>query len=265
MKAFELSTHVFKLTSGVECEVKEFTGEQQDILTRQDGKPHTEKLNALILSILVRVGSKTNFTEDFVSKMIATDKQQILVVARQFSMGFPAQFTYPFEYTTEDKSEIVEEVDVDLPNGQFPITAMKQLNAEGELVPAAYQEYDDIVRTYRTVLPRTKIEVEFSILDGKGEMYGAKKRAKDRSSHTLIEMRNPVYFEETSDKKKVPVSLRGQLGKLPLGDIEHLRKEIKKYEGDVNTQIVFKHPDTDAEIKLDVLGTVVFFFPSGAI
>lgn len=284
---FTTATHTFPLTCGVQCEITELTGEQQEILTIQDGRSHTDKLNAMILSILVRVGSLSgsDLNEEFIKNMLGADKKRILTEARQYSLGWQDSFVLPYEYTIDGEGgeeTLTEEVEIPLPSKHF---AFKYLQVDKEVpdeenegqtktiqVDASYTEYAEIDRKRRITLPRTGLLVEFTLLDGKGEQRGANTKKKARSSHTLIAMRNPVYFEDKVDgKSKIGVSLVERLSKLPIMDIEALRDAIKKYEGEVKTEITFEHPDADNKpasekrVKMDVLNTIVFFFPSGAI
>ena len=276
---YKLATHKFKLTSGVECEVKEYTGAQQEILTKQDGRPHTDKLADMIRSILVRIGSRTDFTLDFIKNdLLGSDKKHILTESRQFSLGHQNAFELPFKYVDQNGIEQTEPVNVNLPDAKFPVVPLKveqvidEKTGEKGLIAATYTEYEDIVRKDRITLAKTGIEVEWTLLDGKGERIGFAKKKKERSTNTLIEMRRPVYFElKTDGQTPVPISLSHKLSSLPLSDIEQLRKRIKDVEGDVNTEVVFEHPEADSKaanekiVRIDVLNEVVFFFPSGAI
>lgn len=277
---FKLSTHTFNLGSGVECEIMELTGEQQDILTKQDGCTHQQKLSAMLKSILVRVGTVTDITDDFIDELLGTDKRQMLLEARQFSLGFQKSFEMPFEYEDKDGHTITETVEIHLPDGKFPIKPLQVETMEevegGEpkkvLKPATYKEYSDIVREHETVLPKTGLKVRWKLLSSKGETFAANKKKKERSSNTLIEMRFPTYEDKKTDgKTSVWVSLSNKLNKLPILDIEHLRKHIYSIEGEANSDITFEHPEAELKsaqekmVKMDVLGTVAFFFPSGRI
>ena len=55
-------THTFKLTSGVEAEVRELTGKHQRILTQiKKGQSHSDRLNLMLADVLVPV-SYTHLT-----------------------------------------------------------------------------------------------------------------------------------------------------------------------------------------------------------
>jgi|AntAceMinimDraft_11_1070367.scaffolds.fasta_scaffold01765_14 hypothetical protein len=256
-------THTFKLPSGVECELSELTGKQQRILTEQNKKPHNEKLAEMLASILVRVGSKTDIDEKFIKeKMLTCDRNAALVEARQFSLDFEDEFVFMHTYKGADGQKHTVEISEKVPEGRFPSTPVKKLNAKKEYEPANYSEYEEIEKDILIELPRSKKKVRFTLLDGSGEKIGVSTSKTKRSSHTPIKMRNPVYFEQ-GKKDVIPVSLN--LDNLGIKDIEFLRKKIKEFEGRVDTEIMFDHPVEDKQEILDVISTVAFFFPSEAI
>lgn len=269
------NTHVFTLPSGVECEVEELTGKQQRILTEQNGKPHTEKLAEMLASVLVRVGTSFRPDVKFVQEeMLACDIKFALTEVRQFSLDFEPSFSFMHTYKDVEGNKQEVEIEEDIPEGRFPITTVKKLvtpegGGEPELVDANYTEYADIEKNITVTLPKSGKKVRFTMLDGKGTTIGSKTKKNERSSHTTIMMRRPVYFEESGKGNEVPIQLN--LDSLPLKDIEFLRGEIKKYEGQVDTEIMVERPDSDTrpanekDMIVDVLSVVSFFFPSEAI
>lgn len=257
-------THTFKLPSGVECELSELTGKQQRILTEQNKKPHNEKLAEMLASILVRIGTKVNVDEKFIKEdMLICDRNAALVEARQFSLDFEKEFVFMHTYKGADGAKHEVEISEDIPDGRFPMHAVKKLNDKKKFVPANYAEYSDIEKHITIELPRSKKKVRFTLLDGTGEKIGVSTSKTSRSSHTPIKMRIPVYFEKKEKGGEIPVSLN--LDSLPIKDIEYLRKQIKEYEGRVDTEIIFDHPVEDKNEVLDVISAVAFFFPSEAI
>lgn len=256
-------THTFKLPSGVECEVKEFTGKHQRIMTEQTKDTYQDKLSKLLASVLVRVGSNTNVTEDFVkTTMLTCDRNAALVNARQFSLDFEEEFV--FMHTYKDAGKKIEvEISEKIPKGNFPQHPVKKLDEENKLVPANYKEYSEVVKDIFIVLPRSNKKVRFTMLDGSGEKIGMSVAKNKRSSHTHLKMRNPVYFTEGKDNKEIPVSL--DLDSLSIKDIEFLRSKIKEFEGRVDTEILFEDPNTGQDKILDVVSSMAFFFPSEAI
>lgn len=261
------STHVFKLVSGVECEVKEMTGKHQELMTIQSSKPHTERLNELLKDLIVRVGSQTNITADFVKEMLAVDKKKALIEIRQFSFGFPTDFSFHFSYTDNGRQKSVVETIEFLDGGKFPETPLKIQADKNEetFSEATFSEYSEVIehKNIFITLPRSGKKVRFTMLDNRGEEIASRTPKKDRSSNTLIKMRQPVYFETSSSGNEVPVQL--DLNKLSLVDIEHLRKVIKEVEGNIHTEISFDHPTENRTEVVDLTSITAFFFPSEAI
>lgn len=256
----------FKLPSGVECSVTELVGKHQRILTEQSSTKHTDKLLLILKDIITRVGSKVNPDEEFIKNMLACDTKMALVQARQLSMDNDPNIEFTWSFVNNAGEQVDHKESVVIPEAGFPFRPVRVKNAAGELVPANYEQYDQIERTISITLPRTKLEVSFVMIDGKGEEIGATTKKKDRSTHTLLKMRRPVYKDKESN-----VSIGLDLDKLNLKDLEYLRGQIKEYEGQVDTEVQFEHPESEyrseAEkyVTIDLLSIVAFFFPSEAI
>lgn len=263
-----MSTHIFRLPSGVECEVSEFVGKHQKLLTQQGKKTHNEKLSELLADVIVRVGTVTDITTEFIDTMLACDKKMALVEARQYTLGFEEFFTFHYRYTDKEGNKAVHEHDIPIKEGKFPFSPV-QVEKEGKLVDADYQEYADIEKDVFMVLPRSKDKIRFTMLDGRGEAIGAATTKNNRSSHTVLEMRRPVWFKDKEGGKPTPIKIN--LDNLSFVDIEALRKRIQEVEGRVDTEIMFEHPEAEVrsqserEVVVDVLSTPAFFFPSEAI
>lgn len=277
-----MNTHKFNLCSGPECEVKEMTGKHQRILTEQEKKSHNDKLHEILEDLIVRVGSvhfpvmegSKDVTSKFLKEMLACDKKKILTEIRQFSLDFQTDFSFLYKYQDstgkKQETEIVVNLEEEV-GSQFPSHSPKN-EIGGELSDLQFEEYSEVLeyKKVRTILPKSGEEVEFIMLDGVGEAIGSATKKSERSSHTLIKMRRPVKFVQKSEGRDVvPVQLN--LDNLSIADIEHLRKKIKEVEGNVDTEIIFEHPDGDLapngerEVILDLLSTAAFFFPSAAI
>jgi len=261
------TTHVFNLLSGVECEVKELTGKHQKMLTA-GSKDFEKKLSAMLSDVIVRIGDERQIDEEFIKGMLSCDKKKALVEIRQFSLGFEETFSFTYDYRDLDNTKQTHEVNVHLEDGNFPSRTVKREGEEG-LVDADYTDYADVLENKDKfiTLPRSGKEVRFTMLDGRGEAIGSAAKKADRSSHTLLKMRRPVYFhKKEGGNEAVPIQL--DLDELSYMDIEHLRKEIKLHEGFVDTEIVFEHPNSELgedDLREDVLGITAFFFPSEAL
>ena len=246
------STYKFNLVSGVKCEIKELTGKHQEILTRQTrGESHADRLNQVLKSIVVRVGSVSNITEEFIENMLSEDRKHILVTARQFSMDFEDSFVFHYDYEHNGRKKTYE-VEIPLEDGKFPIKPLDTL----------VEDYADITKEVSLELPKSGLKVKFSPLTGVGERMASNAKREDRNASLIYTIRKCMYFRDT---EKGGVWMKLNPADLNFKDLKVLRDEIFKYEGKVDTEIIFNHPDTDEKINIDVVNTVDFFFPSGSI
>lgn len=263
----ETGHHIFNLPSGIECEIKELDGSHQSILTKGGNKNIEKKLFEMLKDIVVRIGSKNRPEEEDILRILAADKKHILVMARQFALDFDPVFRFDYEYKKDDGTKGKEEFEIPIPENGLPVRPYMVEVKEGKevkFVPASYAELDDIVKTVELTLPRSGKIVRYDLLDGYGERRGSSVGKNERDVNTPLRMRNLRTFKKSSDgKTEIPVSL--DPNKMSLKDIEFVRADIKKREGQVDTEVIIEHPETGEEKIIDALGQVAFFFPSQAI
>lgn len=254
-----METHEFTLPSGVKASVRPMTGKHQRLLSEQGNQNMFTGLNSVLLDLLVSLGSKsgTEITSKVIDQLLAADRAKILVEARQFSLGFPTEFRFKYEYVASDGSKASQDTFIDISRG-FPTKPYK----------FQVSDYASIVRTNTLTLPISKKEVKWDLLDGTGEMAATKLDRKKISSHTPIQLRNPRTTYQ-GDNEAVDISL--DLDTLALADIEALRGHIEETEGEVNTEALIIHPEADRkpmnerEVRINLVGEKTFFFPSGAL
>lgn len=262
-----MSTYKFKLPSGFECEVREMVGKHQRILTEKKGD-FADKINEILLDLIVRVGDVDVIDEKFLDFMLAADRKAALVMARGFTLDFPT--TFPFKYTFKGDyiiregdnkasfKECTEELEV--PTPEFPIKPYK--DAEEWLKGS----YKSINKVKRIKLPKSGKEVQYTLLDGAGEKRGL--AFKDVTSHTPLQIRGTSYMHK-GDNAEVPIQV--DLEKMNVKDIEAIRGDIDRNEGGIETMILLRHPHADKvereyqEVKIDLVAEVAFFFPSQAL
>ena len=262
-----MSTHKFTLPSGFECEVREMVGKHQRILTEKKGD-YNDKLNEILVDVLVRVGDVTSIDFKFVEGMLSADRKAALVTARNFTLDFPE--TFPFKYTfkgafTLRDGDVVTEhrectEDLEVPTPEFPI---RPYAGREEW---AGKPYSAINKVKKLKLPKSGQEVQYTLLDGAGEKRSM--QYKEVSSHTPLQIRGVSYMHK-GDNEEVPISLN--LEKVSLKDIEAIRKHIDEHEGGIDTIVVLEHPHKDKvddefrTVRVDLLSEVAFFFPSQAL
>lgn len=267
-----MSTHIFKLISGVECEVKPFIGKHQRILTEKKGGNITDALNEVLRDVIVRIGTEQNITPDLIKSLLSNDRKKILVETRQFSMDFEPKFEFNYDYKDSKGAKIQLEQEIDLSEGfnEVPLKVpSKNDNGSMVILEAPYKEYSEIQRRFDLILPKSGKKISIGLLDGTGESIGINTPKNKRSSHTAIMMRIPKEYSTT--KSGEPIEIQLDLDNLPIKDIEYIRASIKEMEGSIDTEYMFEHPDADnmpqgqKEIVVDLVSTLAFFFPSEAI
>lgn len=288
----------FKLVSGVSASVTELTGDEQRLLTEQ--KSSSENRSFLMLNnLLKRVGDidltllKDDERMEFIKGMLTCDRKMALCTARQLSNDFDPIYDFNFEYDSEDpkKGKSVSTQTVDLGSGSFPFTPIKNFSMNllmdkdkkaltklrdievvlKTLEPRVFNTYDEVIKNkfIFAVLPKTGISIRMRMLDGVGEAIGAATRKEQKSSHTMLMMRNPCY-QEKDNGPFISFSLQ-DLNKLPVNDLEFMRLLKKYIEGNVDTEIRFPHPEADLKgpnekmVVVDLLTQLSFFFQSGTI
>jgi hypothetical protein len=259
-------THKFNLVTGVECEITELTGLQQKILTKGGSKKIGDNMVKMIQSVVVRIGSLTgkDITEELIESLLVADRRKLLVELRGFSTEWEKTFEFDWPYTSKaDGSKKTHHLELPLDDG-FPQKGYQIVNPDGTYSPMNCKEYSEVPREYEITLPRSQDRVLVKYLDSKGESIIAAKKEEERSSHVLLEARNPRTLDGGTP-------IQTNLDKLKLKDIEHIRTVIKEAEGQVDTLILFDHPEANLMpenkkvVRVDVLNELAFFYPSQAM
>lgn len=263
------------LNSGLKYEIGEMKGKHQRILSSSFAKDEgLTGLNEVLADILVSLGDKKNITVADIKHLLSCDKENMLLAARNLSMdGEPFEFTYKYKSKSGIEKEVAlvydfekdgdlgittVKVEKEVTEGKFTTTKLADANFEN-----GYTDEDKIVTI---MLPKSKKVVKFRMLDGRGEENGAKVKVSQRTSHTPLKMRNPVEVLDKKDKEGNNIEVILNLDDLGLKDISYLRAQIKAYEGRVDTEIKFEHPEKENEfITVNILGQLAFFFPSEEI
>lgn len=256
-----MNTHEFNLCSGPKCTVKELTGKHQRMLTEQGKKSHSDRLNDVLKDVIVKIEGLPEITEDVLKEILSCDKKKILTEVRQFTLDFQPEFSFLFKYMDEEGNKQESPIEVTLNEGEFPFRSPKL--ADGSEMN--FESYQDVLDAKKILITLPSgLDVEFTMLDGRGELIGSSTKKSERSSHTLLKMRRPVKFHQKDGGSTVPVQVN--MDTLSYKDIEALRTKIKEVEGEVDTEMMFEHPEQEGRQEvLDLIGTTAFFFPSEAI
>lgn len=285
-------TRSIMLTSGPMAEITALVGKHQRMLTEK-GKNLHDKMNDVLADVLLSVegidleGMQAYQKARFVESMLSSDRRKLLEEARQLSQSSNPTFNYVHEYKK--------------PNGQkasaeFVISLIDEENREA-VIENILEKFEDkdkfrpiverlnrvgcfptrpcliLHSDYNSVLDNKKIvfevggelegyKIRFTMLDGKLEKAV---KPENMSSHTIYEIRQLQYSENGETWLKFQ---RNELDQLSMDTLDAIRHTIEKYEGDLDTVEVIPNPDEtseEAEIKVDLMGQVGFFFPSGRI
>jgi hypothetical protein len=126
-------------------------------------------------------------------------------------------------------------------------------------VPIKCSEYSEVLalRQQSYILPKLGKEVFFDMLDGYAEKRFKGIDENKVSRLTEIELRNPQYKMDNG------LMARLDLGRLRSTDIEALRLEISKYEGDIDSIVEFENPhEIGKTVRFDFTTVSDFLFPA---
>lgn len=292
-------THSFKVASGIEAEISQLTGVEQDILTSQKSQSAEVRNLSMLASILKRVGEfdLTTMSDEermtFIKSMPSCDKKAVLCEARAFSNDFDPIYDFNYEYQSVDaeKGKQVYPQTITLGGGSFPIRPIKEFDEKmlldkdnkplkklrdieavlRRLQPKVFENYKQVLdnKFIYATLPNTNVKIRMRMLDSVGESIGAAVKKEQRSSHTTLLMRNVCYQAENGNTY---ISFQhSDLNKLPINDLEFMRLLRNYVEGNVDSEIQFEHPEAELKaphekiVTLDLLSEISFFFPSGTI
>jgi hypothetical protein len=268
----------FVLPSGVRVVATELYGEHHEILTRQ-GEEDKKRVNKLIQSLLISVGSVRQPNEEFVEGLRSEDRRHILAMCRQATMDYEKVFEFTHKFQDEDGNMQTLPLKVNLNDQEDAYTEKhiqtlidkfgaedeefyRELNKDGTFraTPSKLRasEYNDLPKEYETVLPKSGLKVKINHLTGKGERQGASIDRKNLSVNTLLKMRNPRYEHDNG------TWIQLNLNNVHSRDLEHLRKLVKENEGEVEMELRFENPakGSDKYVTVDLLSEIAFFFPS---
>jgi hypothetical protein len=201
----------------------------------------------LLASIVVRLGSKTNITQDDIRSLLSEDASKILVEARLFDNDFEAIFKIEHIFEGEKDGKKVKRTsffDVDL-------SAIESKSyhyfENGGFVELKCNEYSEVLEKAVGIpfqLRKAGQTVLFDLLNLRHQekLILAK---QDLTPTSMLSIRN-LRLVEATDKKL-------DVGKLPNKDISDLSQFIKQCEGLFDTIVELENPlyDQEAEFSLE--------------
>lgn len=236
-----MNTHSFKLITGVECEISPLLGEHRDIFLNRKYIQNGKNMIMLLASIVVRLGSKTNITQDDIRSLLSEDASQILVEARLFDNDFEPNFRIEHIFEGEKEGKKLKRTsffDVDL-------TAIESKPyhyfENGNFVEIKCSEYGEVLEKAVGIpfqLRKSEQMVLFDLLNLRHQEKSILAK-QELTPTSMLSIRN-LRFAETTDK-------RIDVGKLPNKDISELSQFIKQCEGQFDTIVELDNPLYDPE------------------
>lgn len=264
------ATKVFKNISGIEFEIRAMTGLESNNLLKENNKSVTEKLSGLMRNCTVRIGSRTDITDDTISALLSADRKKLLAQIGFFSDPSTRNFEFEYKYNNDVSRREISTVEVfDFTDESiFQETPYRIKNEQGEYVPMLCSELSEIQKKRSVKLQDRRDEkgnpvvVEFNLLDGHIEKAGETTNAKSIDYNKTFELRNLREFV-SSPEKKGNVALLLSIISLSKVDLKIIEKEIKKCEGVYNTQFDIVNPDNPRlpPFRMDLIAAQGFILP----
>jgi hypothetical protein len=220
---------IFELPSGVEVELREMTGAEEEILTNPRLVRSGEAVNLVLANCTLRLGEKENPTKEDLLDLLAGDRLFILVKLREMSLG--------------------REVEVELVCGNATCRERNATTVDlGELEVSGYGPEREMTFT----LPGSKQVVRFTHLDGHRETRLAKLKEATLSSAMLMRILD-VDGQPPTKKLLADMSLR---------DRTALREEMFRVDAGIDTTVEVECAGCGATLRTRVEQEPGFLFPS---
>lgn len=244
-----METHVFKLLTGVECEIRNILGEDQEVFTSQKNIKDGTFINKFLKAIITRIGSKTNITNKDIDEMLSGDRRLVMLEIRNFENDFDTNFEFNYKFSSDGKT-LEHPVKID-----FAEVERKPYTLE-DGTPIDCKEYSEVLelKKQKVLLPKSNQVIYFEFLDGAKEFEILKHDKTTISVLTDLKIRKPTY---TKDGNTFSLDLAKQRGK----DLGILRKAIKSREGDIDTMVRFIDPYSSNQVTFDAMHVTDFLFP----
>lgn len=267
-----LRTHKFVLPSGVECEVRNMKGSDYDTITNPKLIKNNSQFDQLVKDILVRIGDKEPpFRAEFINNMLSNDRKLILLECRQHTMHFEKEFVFKYEWPLVGQDRDVQEYTVNFTREGFPVVPYSWVREhedykKGEPWPVLFDSYDQVMekKAVDVTLPGGD-KVTFDIMDGNAENRLSSMDEGSITINAMLTARNVRQLIKMSVENK-PVWSSFNFRDADAYDLEFLRKKIAETEGSVNTFLnIQNQKDERRQVRVDLLQTQSFFFPSQAL
>ena len=223
-------------------EIKQMTAKEEDMLSSRTLLKKGVALDRVIESVIVNKAIDPD-------QMLVGDKNAVIIATRVSGYGsdYVTQVTCPNCGASQDYSFDLNEA-VITPGGQED-TALFTNNNNG---------------TFRTVLPKTRLKVDFRLMNGRdekqilNEMENARKRRQNEQAVTLQLRKMVVAVEDNNTAEAVNYLIEN----MPSSDSRHLRMAYKLAAPNVELDQHFECNECQFEQTMEVPLTADFFWPN---
>jgi len=220
----------FTLPSGLDCELRELTGVEEELLTNPRLMRSGDGLNQVLRNCLVRLGEKTEVALTDVLDLLAGDRLFMLVKLRQVSLGDEVMLT------------------LTCPNPTCRATSQVPITLEDLPVTAYSSE-----REFRCILPASGQTVTFVHLDGHREKRLA---ALPEATITQAMLIRIVAVDGQAPTKQT-------LNTMSLKDRQALRQAMLAADGGIDTTVDAVCEQCGTPIRTRIEAEPNFLFPGG--
>ncbi len=223
-------------------EIKQMTAKEEDMLSSRTLLKKGVALDRVIESVILNKAIDPD-------QMLVGDKNAVIIATRVSGYGseYTTQVTCPECGTSQSYAFDLNEAVVT--NGGQQDTALFTNNQNG---------------TFTTVLPRTKLKVDFRLMTGRDEkqllnqMENARKKRQHEQAVTM-QLRTMVVAVEGNN---TPDAINYLIENMPSADSRHLRMAYKIAAPNVELDQQFDCNECDYEQKMEVPLTADFFWPN---
>jgi len=220
--------HIFELPSGVEVELREMTGAEEELLTNQRLIRTGDAVNQVLKNCIVRLDENEEPSVKDVLDLLSGDRLFILVKLRQISLGDDV------------------ELELTCANPACRAANMVTINIE-ELETTPYGED----REFAFTLPGSGRKVMFGYLDGHKEKRLAALKEPSISSAMLIRI---IDIDGAAPSKKL-------MNEMSLRDRSALRQEMLRVDAGVDTTVETECETCGTRIRTRLEAEPGFLFP----
>lgn len=220
--------YTFELPSGIEIELKEMTGVEEELLTNQRLIRNGEAINQVLKNCTVRLGDNDKPSVNDMLDLLSGDRLFALVKLRQISLG--------------------DEVELELacPNTGCRMNNFVSVNLD-DLKVTQYTEE----REFSFTLPGSDKTVHFALLDGHKEKRLAALREPNISSAMLIRI---LEIDSKAPSKKA-------LAEMSMRDRSALRQEMARVDAGIDTAVEVECDGCGTRIRTRLESEAAFLFP----